>query len=73
MKLIIENTTKIVRLNGVDARIWEGHTESGIAVHCYITLVAVANGLDQAQFESELRKTRAPAPEVEAIPSRMLL
>ena len=43
MKLILENTSKLVELNGVPARIWEGKTESGIACHAFITRVAVAN------------------------------
>ena len=30
MKITIENTDKIVTLNGVPARIWEGKTDSGI-------------------------------------------
>ena len=41
MTLIIESTSKIVELNGVPARVWEGHTESGIKVHCFITRVSV--------------------------------
>lgn len=74
MKITIESTTKMVELNrGIEARIWEGHTESGIAVHCYITRVAVRNGDNQAQFEAELRECRAPSAEVAAIPLRMIL
>jgi hypothetical protein len=42
LKLILENTSKIVELNGVPARVWEGKTESGIACHAFITRVAVA-------------------------------
>ncbi len=41
MKITVENTTKIVTLNGVPARIWEGFTESGIKCHCYITRIAI--------------------------------
>lgn len=73
MKLIIENTTKMVEINGVPARIWEGHTETGIPVHCYITRIAVAKDMDQSQFECELREERAPSPEVAAIPMRLIL
>lgn len=29
MQIAIESTTKIVNLNGVPARIWEGHTAPG--------------------------------------------
>ena len=73
MKLTIESTTKIVKLGETPARIWEGHTDSGIPVHCYVTLVAVDNLQDCTQFEKELTEQRAPSPEVEAIPLRMIL
>ena len=77
MKLNIESTTKIVELSignaRVPARIWEGQTDTGIRVHCYVTRVAVGEDQDQAQFESELRECRAPSPEVDAIPLRPVL
>lgn len=73
MKLTIENTTKIVHLNGVPARVWEGHTESGTAVHCFITRVAVANGLDCSEFERELAEQRKPSVDIENILSRLIL
>ncbi len=73
MKITIENTTKVVELNGVPARIWEGHTDSGIPVHCYITRVAVKEGLDCTQFERELAAQRKPSAAIEAIPLRLIL
>jgi hypothetical protein len=80
MKLIIESTTKTVelRVNGADvpARIWEGHTESGVPVHVYITRVAVAEGLaltQYAEFERELAEQRKPSFEVGSIPLRLIL
>lgn len=73
MKLTIENTPKIVDLDGTPARVWEGHTESGIAVLCLITRVAIRNDSDQVQFERELSEQKAPSPAVEAIPCRMIL
>jgi recombination endonuclease VII len=75
--ITIENTTKRVVLKTptgeVEARIWEGTTESGIPVHCYITRVAVANTEDHEQFEKELQECRAPSVDVAAIPTRMIL
>ena len=41
MKITIESTSKIVSLNGIPARIWEGETENGIKVHCFISRIAV--------------------------------
>lgn len=79
MKLIIESTTKVVTLvvdgASVPARVWEGHTDSGIPVHCFIARVAVANnqGLDHSQFEKELAEQRTPSTEIQAIPLRFIL
>jgi len=73
MELQIESTTKIVYLNGVPARVWEGHTSSGIPVHCYITRVAVAEDKDQAQFAAELLECRKPSPAIESLPLSMIL
>ncbi|WP_210516422.1 hypothetical protein [Hymenobacter terricola] len=74
MRISLESTTKIVELNGVPARIWEGTTESGIPVHCYITRIGVdENEPRQHEFECELLQMRAPSPEVAAIPIRLIL
>jgi len=64
MKLTIENTTKIVELNGIPARIWKGTTDTGIAVYCFITLIAIKESESPeniAQFEAELEEQRAPS------------
>jgi hypothetical protein len=77
MKVTLESTTKIVELKTdagvVPARIWEGTTESGVKVHAYVTRIAVARDDDTSQFERELKECRAPSPEVQAIPLRMIL
>ncbi|MCU6767357.1 hypothetical protein OCV73_00070 [Barnesiella propionica] len=75
MKIIIENTNKIVELNGVPARIWEGLTDSGIKVHCFITRIAVdKNELRISEFEKELQETRNLSPELEKYyPSKLIL
>lgn len=77
MKITIESTTKIVTLQTSDgimpARIWEGMTDSGIPVHCYVTRIAVHNNEDQSQFERELKECRAPSADVQAIPLRLIL
>lgn len=53
------------------ARIWEGTTDSGIPVHCYITRVAIARDQDASQFERELLEQRDAA--IAAIPTRLIL
>jgi hypothetical protein len=73
MKIILENTSKIVELNGVPARIWEGKTDSGIPVHAFITRIGVKFDLDTNQFERELKETKSPSADVAAYPMRMIL
>lgn len=73
MKIAIESTAKIVTINGVPARIWEGHTASGIPVHCYVTRIAVKEDADCGDFERELQEHAKPSPEIMAIPARLIL
>lgn len=40
MKINIESTTKVVNVNGVAARIWEGQTDTGIKVQAFLTRIA---------------------------------
>ena len=76
MKATLKSTTKIVHLNGVPARVWEGKTESGIPIHAFITRVAVKQGFDEAdyeQFEQELQACAAPSADVAALPASLIL
>lgn len=74
MKITIESTTKITKLNGVSARIWEGKTKTGIKVHCFITRIAIDKNETRAtEFESELQEQKAPSKEVEIYPLNMIL
>lgn len=73
MTVTIHATTKIVKLNGIDCRIWEGTTAAGINMHAYIARVAVAEDLDDAEFRKELEHMTPPSPEVEEIPLRMVI
>lgn len=74
MHIQIYSTEKIVTLNGVPARIWEGITDSGIKVHAYVTRIAVdKDEPNTEQFEQELQEHRQPSAEIQAIPLRMIL
>jgi len=82
MKATIESTSKIVILkadpldldSGVPARLWEGETESGIKVHCYITRIAIdANEPRANEFSAELEECRAPSVEVMNLPLSLIL
>jgi hypothetical protein len=80
MKITLESTTKLVELQTdagvVPARIWEGHTERGTPVHCYITRIAVAE-IEPAevheQFKADLQEQRKPSAAIQAIPLRLIL
>jgi len=76
MKITIENTTKMVTITfgraEIQARVWEGETESGIKVACLIPRIAADGAADQSQFERELEKQGAPTMG-EVCPQRMLL
>ena len=72
MRVHLEATTKMVELDGVPARVWEGTTGLGVPVHCYITRVAVRGDLEQLEFES-LTACRPPSEEVAYLPERMAL
>ena len=84
MKITIENTTKIVTLvvggNDVPARVWQGETEDGIPVQCFITRIAPEipqsdPNVDQLTeaFTRELDRVADPRSTVVAIPLRMII
>lgn len=73
MKITIESTTRIVTVNGVPARIWEGTTDSGIAVSCCITRIAAPAAADLQQFDRELQECRPPTVMGAIFPSRMFI
>jgi hypothetical protein len=74
MKITIESTTKIVNASGVDCRVWEGATETGVKVQCLIPRIAALAGEDLSQFEAELQEQRPPSIDMEqAFPARLIL
>ncbi len=76
MKLILEPTSKVVEINGVPTRIWEGNTEGGVPVEAFITRVAVPTNQPEAvreQFRQALTQVRPPSAATEAYPLRMTL
>lgn len=74
MKITIESTEKIVTINGVPARVWQGETAGGIPVSCAITRVAVRNGHPTEQFEKELQEYVPPNRDsIEAFDLRLVL
>jgi hypothetical protein len=62
--LKITLTTKVVEINGVPARLWEGTTEGGSKVLAFVTRLAVPNGEDASELERELVETPPVAPDL---------
>lgn len=74
MKLIIESTSKIVQLNGIPARVWEGETASGVKVHCFITRVAIDKDEKRAdEFERELMEQKPPSASIASFPLSLII
>ena len=74
MKITLESTSRIVQVNGVPARVWQGTTASGVRVVCLVTRIAVETGQDTSLFERELEEHAAPRSDaVEAFPLRLIL
>lgn len=84
MKITIENTSKIVTLvvdgRDVPARVWQGETESGIPVQCFVTRIAPEIPKSDpridaltVEFERELKRQADPRATVDAIPLRLII
>ena len=59
MKIILNNTKSAVKINETPCRVWEGQTESGIPVHCFIAAVGFNENLGpeiKEQFEREFKE-----------------
>jgi hypothetical protein len=67
VKLTIEHTDRIVDVNGVPARVWEGVSDTGIPCVVLVTRIAVALGHDQTAFEQDLQEQRPPSPVAERV------
>jgi hypothetical protein len=73
MKITIESTTKIVKLNDIDCRVWEGQTEHGVKVHAFIPRISAKDDQDLSQFEAELKEQKPPSAEIQFLPLRMII
>ena len=78
MKVTLESTSKVTRIevegHKVPARLWKGQTESGVPVHCYITLISPQTHDEEAnrQFERELHEHKVER-ELVSFDLRMIL
>lgn len=72
MNINLKQTSKIVEINGVPARVWEGSTSKGIPLTAFITRIAVDKAEDHEDFESELKETNCPEP-VNSWPAQLII
>ena len=80
MKIEIESTETVTTLvvNGaeVPARMWQGKTESGTPVHCFVTRISPTIPKDDPrneEFARELKQCAKPRAEIGPIPLRMII
>lgn len=85
MKIIIESTDKVLELQAsaggqvVPARVWEGTTDKGTPVFCFITRIAPSipeRDLTPAvleEFQKDLREQKQPSPAVRSFDLRYIL
>jgi hypothetical protein len=77
MHLHIEPTDRVVELvNGdavMPARVWEGQTDNGIPVICWITRVAAERARDLSELDAALAEQRPPSAGALEFPRRMIL
>jgi hypothetical protein len=74
MLVRLQSTTRLVTVNGIQGRVWEGQTESGNDVYAVIVRIATRVENDQEQLQNELRECRAPSDgSIGAFPLRMVL
>lgn len=76
MKITIHNTDRLVKVNEVPARIWEGKTDTGIPIICFITRIAVGENESVQvlqRFKDELMHCEPPSEEAKMFSLRMVI
>lgn len=73
MTITLTPTTKIVKINGVPCRIWEGYTSGGIKMHAFITRVAVNKDDDTEEFQQELQECEPPSEDIKGYPMHLII
>lgn len=89
MKVTLHSTSKVLEIvpegyiaggrsnpMPIKARLWEGQTESGVAVHCFMVRIAHDESLPPAQqqeFSQQLESHEAPTVTPKAYDLRLFL
>lgn len=61
MKLTLESTTRMVEVDGVKGRVWEGRSAEGVRCYAVITRIMVLEQDDFSVFQRELDECKAPS------------
>lgn len=78
MRVTLESTSKVIHIDGVPARVWEGITDGGVSCFAFITRIAPSMPDPPrdlcVEFERDLRECKPPSPDIDgAIPARLIL
>ncbi len=73
MTINLSPTSKIVELNGVPARVWEGMTDTGVKCFAFVTRIGCDQNADQSEFQKALSEVKAPSAEIASFPLRMVI
>jgi len=73
MEMTLQSTSKIVEIDSVPARVWEGVSARGIPVRAYINRVVAKRSDDSQAFQLELQEHTAPSAVVAALPTHITL
>lgn len=74
MKATLISTTKIVLVNDVPCRVWEGTTSNGNPVVAFVAMIACASKeVDAESIAAELMANADPSSQSDAVPSAILL
>ena len=60
MKLTLESSNELVKMDGVPCRVWTGKTDKGIEVFAFIHRVAVRSDANCEEFEKDLKEEQPP-------------
>jgi hypothetical protein len=69
MTITLEPTPRLLTIDGVVHRVWQGRTGHGIEVHAYVSRVAAIHGCDTRELDDALRPTSPLRPELRTIPA----
>ncbi len=65
MKIKMTSTDKKTEIDGVEVRLWEGRTESGVKCKVFVHTIAADSGDDSSQFDLELKEKLPPGSMVD--------